>query len=67
MQDSYPDQRHYKPNPQNVLENLQPSGYVKRQADLHTVNVLGCYYSHQYNAMYINTKHVTTLFTRWTL
>ena len=39
MQDSYLDQRQHKPNPQRELEDLQPSGYFKGQADLHTGNV----------------------------
>ena len=49
MQNPYFDQRHYRPNPQWAPEDLQPSGYFKGQADLHTGNVLGCYYSHWYN------------------
>ena len=48
-QDSYFDQRHYKPIHQRELEDLEPSGYFKGQADLHTGNVLDCYHSHWYN------------------
>ena len=49
MQDSYFNQRHYKPSHQRELEDLQTSGYFKGQVDIHTGNVLGSYYSHWYN------------------
>ena len=42
MQNPYFDQRQYRPNLQRQPEDLQPSGYLKGLADLHTENVLGC-------------------------
>ena len=50
MQDSYLDQRHYKPNPKRVLEDIQPSGYCKELAGLHAGNVLSLIILTQCNA-----------------
>ena len=49
-QNSYFDQRHYKPSHQRILEGLQPSDYFKGQANPYTGKVLGYYYSHWNNA-----------------
>ena len=50
MQDSYLDQRHYKPNPKEYQKIYNPQVILKKQANLHTGSVLGCYYSDWYNA-----------------
>ena len=46
-QNSYDDQRSEKSNLKRIWDYIKPSDYFQGQANLHTGNVTGCYYSAQ--------------------